>query len=111
LKAYLKSAVERRFYDLGRINYWGQGKVDFGFDESKVTSKEELVRMKSKREIQHIRHEEIVGASSCSPHPPLPIIEMAGHELPADEFISPKRSTLKVTAGVGPAPEGGIKAC
>jgi hypothetical protein len=103
--------VERRFYDLGRINYWGQGKVDFGFDESKITSKEELVRMKSKREIQHIRHEEIQGTSSCSPHPPLPIIEMSGHELPADEFISPKRSTLKATAGVGAAPEGGIKAC
>ncbi len=96
LKAYLKSAVERRFYDLGRINYWGQSNVDFGFDESKVTSKDELVRMKQKREIQHVHK---------SSHPPLPVlehtesavgvIEMSGHELPADEFISPKRSTLK----------------
>ncbi|MCU0620804.1 MAG: magnesium-protoporphyrin IX monomethyl ester anaerobic oxidative cyclase, partial [Gemmatimonadales bacterium] len=36
LKAYLKSAMERRFYDLGRINFWGQSKVDWGFDQDKV---------------------------------------------------------------------------
>jgi anaerobic magnesium-protoporphyrin IX monomethyl ester cyclase len=108
LKAYMKSAVERRFYDLGRINYWGQGKVDFGFDESKITSKEELVRMKSKKEIQHVRHEAIAGTSSCSPHPPLPVIEMSGHDLPADEFIAPKRSSLVAKEPPG---GGGVRAC
>jgi anaerobic magnesium-protoporphyrin IX monomethyl ester cyclase len=108
LKAYLKSAVERRFYDLGRINYWGQSKVDFGFDESKVTSKQELVRMKSKKEIQHVRHEAMAGVGNGSSHAPLPIIEMVGHDLPADEFIAPKRSTL---APKEPPGGGGIKAC
>jgi anaerobic magnesium-protoporphyrin IX monomethyl ester cyclase len=38
LKAFLKSGFERKFYDLGRINYWGpqsKKKVDFGFDQSR----------------------------------------------------------------------------
>lgn len=44
LKAFLKSSMERRFYDLGRINYWGQKKVDWGFDQDRVLSREELMR-------------------------------------------------------------------
>jgi anaerobic magnesium-protoporphyrin IX monomethyl ester cyclase len=38
LKAFLKSGFERKFYDLGRVNYWGpqsKGKVKFGFDTSR----------------------------------------------------------------------------
>ena len=116
LKAYLKSAVERRFYDLGRISYWGQGDVDFQFDPSKVTSKEELVRMRSTREIQHVHR----GGHARRP---LPTVAMGGHELPVDEFIAPKRSRLRAaaagdvvdTAGpdlVGDYPDdGGIRAC
>lgn len=46
LKAFLKSSMERRFYDLGRINYWGQKKVDWGFDETRVLSQEELMRQR-----------------------------------------------------------------
>lgn len=43
LKAYLKSAFERRFYDLGRINFWGQKTdIDWGFDESKVHDKSQM---------------------------------------------------------------------
>jgi anaerobic magnesium-protoporphyrin IX monomethyl ester cyclase len=114
LKAYLKSAVERRFYDLGRINYWGQSTVDWKFDEGKTTSKQELVRLKSKREIQHVH-----GVAQCSPHP---MVSVAGHEIPADDFIAPKRSTMRTQAAheatdfvddVGPANPGseGIRAC
>jgi len=50
LKAFLKSSMERRFYDLGRINYWGQDKVDWGFDESKILTKDELIRHRQKGE-------------------------------------------------------------
>ena len=42
LKAFLKSGFERKFYDLGRVNYWGpqsKGKVDFGFDRSRKRAK------------------------------------------------------------------------
>ncbi|SFK87916.1 magnesium-protoporphyrin IX monomethyl ester anaerobic oxidative cyclase [Methylocapsa palsarum] len=39
LKAFLKSGVERKFYDLGKVGYWGpQSKknVHFDFDESRT---------------------------------------------------------------------------
>ncbi len=38
LKAFLRSGFERKFYDLGRVNYWGpqsRARVDFGFDSSR----------------------------------------------------------------------------
>jgi anaerobic magnesium-protoporphyrin IX monomethyl ester cyclase len=38
LKAFLKSGFQRKFYDLGRVGYWGpQSKqnVDFAFDTSR----------------------------------------------------------------------------
>jgi anaerobic magnesium-protoporphyrin IX monomethyl ester cyclase len=55
LKAFLKSSMERRFYDLGRINYWGQSKVDWGFDESKVLTKDELIRHRQQGELVQIQ--------------------------------------------------------
>jgi anaerobic magnesium-protoporphyrin IX monomethyl ester cyclase len=39
LKAFLKSGFERKFYDLGKNNYWGpqsKKKVDFHFDETRT---------------------------------------------------------------------------
>jgi anaerobic magnesium-protoporphyrin IX monomethyl ester cyclase len=39
LKAFLKSGFERKFYDLGRVGYWGpqsKKKVDFGFANPRV---------------------------------------------------------------------------
>jgi anaerobic magnesium-protoporphyrin IX monomethyl ester cyclase len=38
LKAFLKSGFERKFYDLGRVGYWGpqsKKRVDFGFDAAR----------------------------------------------------------------------------
>ena len=49
LWAVIKSGFERRFYDLGRIGYYGQREIDFKFDESKVLNKEELVQLGSQR--------------------------------------------------------------
>lgn len=99
LKAYLKSAVERRFYDLGRINYWGQATVDWKFDGDRTAAKQELVRQGSRREIQHVH-----GKAGRA----LPVVAVAGHELPADEFIAPKRSTMRPA---DPADQGGVRAC
>ncbi len=45
LKAFLKSGVQRTFYDLGRVGYWGpQSKksVDFHFDETRTRDGEVL---------------------------------------------------------------------
>ncbi|MFO1035467.1 MAG: magnesium-protoporphyrin IX monomethyl ester anaerobic oxidative cyclase [Geminicoccaceae bacterium] len=39
LKAFLKSGFQRKFYDLGRVGYWGpqsKNKVDFGFDPQRT---------------------------------------------------------------------------
>ena len=38
LKAFLKAGFQRKFYDLGKVNYWGpqsKDKVDFHFDENR----------------------------------------------------------------------------
>lgn len=38
LKAFLKAGFQRKFYDLGKVNYWGpqsRKKVDFHFDENR----------------------------------------------------------------------------
>jgi anaerobic magnesium-protoporphyrin IX monomethyl ester cyclase len=39
LKAFLKAGFERKFYDLGRVGYWGpqsKKKVDFHFDKDRI---------------------------------------------------------------------------
>jgi anaerobic magnesium-protoporphyrin IX monomethyl ester cyclase len=45
LKAFLKSGVERKFYDLGKVNYWGpqsKKKVDFHFDETRTIAEAQM---------------------------------------------------------------------
>ena len=49
LWAVLKSGFERRFYDLGRIGYYGQSNVDFKFDPSRVLTEGELVQIGAAR--------------------------------------------------------------
>jgi anaerobic magnesium-protoporphyrin IX monomethyl ester cyclase len=51
LKAFLKSGFERKFYDLGRVNYWGpQSKkgVDFQFDASRQRPETSTVEWRPK---------------------------------------------------------------
>jgi hypothetical protein len=45
----MKSGFERRFYDLGRINYFGQKEVDFKFDPERILSREELETLEKER--------------------------------------------------------------
>jgi len=45
LKAFLKSAFERKFYDLGKAGYWGpqsKKRVDFHFDDSRKLTRQGL---------------------------------------------------------------------
>ncbi|MGD8956361.1 MAG: magnesium-protoporphyrin IX monomethyl ester anaerobic oxidative cyclase [Chromatiaceae bacterium] len=45
LKAFLKAGFQRKFYDLGKVNYWGpqsKGKLDFHFDASKKVAKAQM---------------------------------------------------------------------
>ena len=49
LKAFLKSGFERKFYDLGRVGYWGpqsKKKVDFHFDAARTLAEPQTVEWK-----------------------------------------------------------------
>lgn len=46
LKAFLKAGFERKFYDLGKVDYWGpqsKKKVDFRFDETRTRAADDEV--------------------------------------------------------------------
>jgi hypothetical protein len=85
----LKSTVERRFYDLGRIGYVGQKNVDFGFDASKVLSPEALQVLQQKRDASVAQKKAPVAPASilaCGGGPST----HAGAEVPVDEFFDPR---------------------
>jgi anaerobic magnesium-protoporphyrin IX monomethyl ester cyclase len=45
LKAFLKAGFERKFYDLGKVNYWGpqsKGQVNFNFDRTRKIAPAQL---------------------------------------------------------------------
>jgi anaerobic magnesium-protoporphyrin IX monomethyl ester cyclase len=45
LKAFLKAGVQRKFYDLGKANYWGpqsKDKVEFNFDRTRTIAQAQI---------------------------------------------------------------------
>jgi anaerobic magnesium-protoporphyrin IX monomethyl ester cyclase len=67
LKAFLKAGFERRFYDLGRVNYWGpQSKrgVKFDFDATRQRPAESPVEWRPKHNSK-VRGEERARAMAC----------------------------------------------
>jgi anaerobic magnesium-protoporphyrin IX monomethyl ester cyclase len=67
LKAFLKAGFERRFYDLGRVNYWGpQAKrgVKFAFDASRTRPVASVVEWKPKHNSK-VRGEERARILAC----------------------------------------------
>jgi len=51
LKAFAKTTLSKKFYDLERLKYKGglSTEIDLGFDESKILSREEIANLKAKR--------------------------------------------------------------
>jgi anaerobic magnesium-protoporphyrin IX monomethyl ester cyclase len=50
LRAFMKTTVTKRFYDLGRVKHQGlRTQVDLGFDQSKVLTREEIIQLKAER--------------------------------------------------------------
>jgi anaerobic magnesium-protoporphyrin IX monomethyl ester cyclase len=70
LKAFLKSGFERKFYDLGRVNYWGpqsKGKVKFDFDTSRQRADTSKVEWKTthNRKLSGPQQAEMMGCGSA----------------------------------------------
>jgi anaerobic magnesium-protoporphyrin IX monomethyl ester cyclase len=66
LKAFLKSGFERKFYDLGRVGYWGpqsKKKVNFHFDASRTLAEAQVVEWK--REPRRTRQGEAATVKAC----------------------------------------------
>jgi anaerobic magnesium-protoporphyrin IX monomethyl ester cyclase len=101
LKAFLKSTVERRFYDLGRIGYVGQKEVDFKFDESKVLKQEELVQLKKPAKAYAPKAPEVVMACGGGP-------QANDQSLAAAEQLA--REALEAAPGVAAQTEGQVDA-
>lgn len=50
LRAFMKTTVTRRFYDLGRVHVRGtQLEIDLGFDESRVLTPEQIAALKQQK--------------------------------------------------------------
>lgn len=50
LKAFMKTTATKRFYDLGRLRQRGlHTEVDFGFDESKILTRQEIIELQERR--------------------------------------------------------------
>ncbi|NOK60861.1 MAG: magnesium-protoporphyrin IX monomethyl ester anaerobic oxidative cyclase [Chloroflexi bacterium AL-W] len=48
LRAFLKTTINKQFYDLGRVKYrGGHTEINLGFDDSKILSQEELLDLKT----------------------------------------------------------------
>jgi len=111
LKAFLKSSMQRRFYDLGRINYWGQETVDWGFDESKRLTPEERSRLARAPEIQRVhgrrrrvRQDEVLDAASAIASRHLPVL--------GDDDSAPCGMTPEQAASLSAHdPRADIRAC
>jgi len=96
LKAFLKSTVERRFYDLGRIGYRGQKEVDFKFDADKVLSAEQLVQIGRRKAADDTRAA-AARVKACGGGPedsaPGPLADETAPgtiEVPIDAFLDPR---------------------
>jgi hypothetical protein len=112
LKAFLKSTVERRFYDLGRIGYKGGSQVDFKFDASKVLTPEQLAMLQAKRapnepKLSSASVMACGGGPEASMHREV-VPEVPVTEEPIDAFMDPRgfaRQRAQAKGGAAPAEE------
>jgi len=68
LKAFLKSGFERKFYDLGKVGYWGpqsKKKVDFHFDASRNIAPAQAAGWEARADKSRKAKPFVVTASAC----------------------------------------------
>jgi len=105
LKAFMKSGFERKFYDLGKVNYWGpQSKqaVDFNFDARRRRPVESPVEWVPKHN-RKVRGEEQAAAMACGGGDE----QMADDEL---EALAAGNVAVVATAPVATATRGAVTA-
>jgi anaerobic magnesium-protoporphyrin IX monomethyl ester cyclase len=90
LKAFLKSSMERRFYDLGRIGYRGslQKDIDFKFDPSRVLSADALKAAAPKPAPEKLS---VMACGGNNPeHAAAPELPAPPDDAPIDAFFDPR---------------------
>ncbi len=93
LKAFLKSGFERKFYDLGKVGYWGpqsKKKVDFHFDPSKTKILPANGEWRTTHNRTNMPAEERAAAMACG----------GGTEQMADDDARPQRTPIMACGGV-----------
>ena len=68
LKAFLKAGFERKFYDLGRVGYWGpqsRKKVDFHFDRSRTIAPAQVADWVANAERSRKARLNLAGVKAC----------------------------------------------
>jgi anaerobic magnesium-protoporphyrin IX monomethyl ester cyclase len=68
LKAFLKAGFERKFYDLGKVGYWGpqsKKKVDFHFDTSRKIAPAQLADWEANAERSRKMKETMGAVKAC----------------------------------------------
>ena len=68
LKAFLKSGFERKFYDLGKVGYWGpqsKKKVDFHFDAGRTIAPAQMADWEANADRSRKGKEFMGGVMAC----------------------------------------------
>jgi len=68
LKAFLKAGFERKFYDLGKVGYWGprsRKKVDFHFDKSRTIAPAQMANWVANADRSRKAQVSLVDAKAC----------------------------------------------
>jgi anaerobic magnesium-protoporphyrin IX monomethyl ester cyclase len=68
LKAFLKAGFERKFYDLGKVGYWGpqsRKKVDFHFDETRTIAVAQMMDWQANADRSRKAQAEIHDVRAC----------------------------------------------
>jgi anaerobic magnesium-protoporphyrin IX monomethyl ester cyclase len=101
LKAFLKAGVQRTFYDLGRVGYWGpQSKknVDFHFDEHRSAPLPENAapenadwRVMHEQKIKRAERKAAIKAKRAEPVDAMPMACGGGTQQLEDDDVRPVR--------------------
>ena len=83
LKAFLKSGFERKFYDLGKVGYWGpqsKKKVDFHFDRARSASPAQMADWQAAADRARKAKPQAVTMTACGSEHRVDVEDRAVHD-------------------------------